>query len=52
MMHFANNGTLVITDKVKKRNYKLAAVTKIKNLLEHGGARFPHIVKTNRLRYV
>ena len=52
MMYFSNNGTLVISDKVKNSDYKLAAVGKIENLLEHGGARLPHIVKTNRLRNV
>lgn len=45
MMYFANNGTLVISDKGRNSAYKLAAGAKIENLLEHGGASFPHIVK-------
>ena len=45
MMYFANNGTVVIADKGINSAYKLAEGAKIENLLEHGGAKFPHIVK-------
>lgn len=45
IMYFANNSTLVISDKGSNSAFKLTRGAKMENLLEHGGARFPHIIK-------